>query len=263
MGYQLLNAGDAGRAAATPLGSADKVLQTLLLFRPGLPVRVTDASIRLGVSRSSAHRLLTALESRGFVRQDAATKTYYIGEELFGFAGALTRDAALETIAFQPLHRLAERLRETVHVAVLSGTKATFVGSVEGLEVFHVSARTGSSFPAHTTACGKVLLAELTLGELRGRYTSEAMLEGGRPRAIRSWSALLNELELVRRNRFATNFEESERNVHELAVPVRDASGRARAGLSLTAPSLRFKRYKIPAYVSELAETAQRISERL
>lgn len=243
--------------------SAEKVLEALLLFQPGLPVRVTDASTHLGISRSSAHRLLVALESRGFVHQDLATHAYLIGKALRLFSASLSRYAFFETAAASDLHQLTCLLRESVHIAVLDDCNATFVASAESSEQLHVSARSGSSFPAHATACGKVLLSELDIAELRRRYHSPDNFAGGRPRAIKSWSQLISELDHVRGSGFATNFEESEHNVGELAVPIRDQSGSCHGALSLTAPTIRFKRYKIETYVRELQRVAGDIGTKL
>jgi len=62
--------------AENALESVDKVLKLLMFFKEGHPIRVTDAGNRLGVARSTAHRLLSTLERRGFVIQDPTTRSY-------------------------------------------------------------------------------------------------------------------------------------------------------------------------------------------
>jgi DNA-binding IclR family transcriptional regulator len=241
------------------LASADKILQVLLIFDNGLPVRVTDASRELGVSRSSAHRLLATLESRGFVRQDAATRAYLPGEALVRLSRSLGRDTSLERAAQDEIEKLAGRLRESVHVAVLDGAKVGFVVWADGLEEPRTGSRIGTSFPAHTTASGKVLLSELPIRSLRALYAIEAF----EPKAdcgISSWSSLLTVLDDVRLRGYASNLQESERGINAVAVPIKDNAGAVYGALTVIGPAFRFKRHKFAAYAVEMTATAHRIA---
>src|ERR1700722_11312461 len=81
------------------LESVDNVLRLLMLFGDGHPVRVVDASAALGVARSTAHRLLTTLEHRGFVRQDPMTRAYLVGDTLVHFGRSVSWDKRLAEVA--------------------------------------------------------------------------------------------------------------------------------------------------------------------
>jgi DNA-binding IclR family transcriptional regulator len=241
-----------------PLGSVDNVLRLLLLFRGGRPVRVTDASRELAVSRSTAHRLLATLAFRGFVRQDRTTRAYLVGDALVDLGRSVSREAELEAIAHPEMEMLARKLRETIHLGVLQGTSAAYVACVESVETLRTGSHVGTSFPAHATACGKALLAELSARELRARYTGESFATG-RKNAIRSWDGLLAALDAVRANGYATNVEETEPGVNALAVAIKDGEGRVYGALTITGPSSRFRRRKMEPYARELARAAERI----
>jgi DNA-binding IclR family transcriptional regulator len=244
------------------LSSVDNVLALLLAFRAGRPIRVTDASAQLGVSRSTAHRLLITLEQRGFVRQDQMTRAYLVGDALVELGRTVTCDPQLESIALPAMERLARRLGETIHLGILDGTNTRYLACVESAETLRTGSHVGTSFPAHRTACGKALLAELEIGELRSRYAHEKLAPSRRG-AIASWNELLRALEHVRKAGYATNFEESENGVNALAVVIRRDDGTAFGALTLTGPSLRLKRYKMKAYARELEEAATQIRANL
>ncbi len=117
------------------LSSVDCALRLLMVFRAGTPVRVTDASAELGVSRSTAHRLLTTLEQRGFVRQDNISRAYLVGDTMVALASTMTRNPQLENAALPEMKRLAQRVEETIHLGVLEGTSVRYLVSVESQKI--------------------------------------------------------------------------------------------------------------------------------
>jgi len=105
-------------------------------------------------------------------------------------------------------------------------------------------------FPAHHTTAGLLLPAEPSDEELEEAYPPERYAD--RPDLDR----LRAELAKVRRNGFALNQGRSERGVVAIGVPVRDPDGRALAGLSLSMPSCRYDRHRLPSLVSALSRAA-------
>lgn len=245
-----------------PLNSVDNVLKLLLLFRAGHPIRVAEASDALGVARSTAHRLLTTLEYRGFVRQEPQTRAYLVGDALVDLGRSVIREVELERVAIPELTGLVEKLRETAHVAVLRGANTNFIASVESPETLRTASHVGTTFPAHATASGKVLLAALSDDELRKLYAVER-IERLRRNTVNSWSELRSALAEVRKHGYATNYEESESGVNAIAVAIRDAAGKVHGALTVTGPSSRFRRDKMALSVRECMRSAERIASLL
>jgi DNA-binding IclR family transcriptional regulator len=233
-----------------------------MIFELGRPVRVTDASNVLSVSPSTAHRLLTTLESRGFVHQDPVTRAYLLGDAFVRLSRSLGRDAHLESAAETEIGDLAVRLRETVHVGLLRGAKASIIASAVGVEVPHIISRVGTSYPAHLAASGKVLLADLDLAALRSVFINETFATN-RSYAITSWSSLVSALDDVRRKGYATSFQEVERGVNAVAVPIKGHSGFLYGSLTVSGPSYRLKRHKMWAYAKEMRGAAERVAKKM
>jgi IclR family transcriptional regulator, acetate operon repressor len=245
-----------------PIGSVDSALQLLKIFSAQKAVRIADASREIGVARSTAHRMVQQLQYRGFVSQDPETRMYVAGPELVRMALSVVRQLDLRTIAMPVMQRLEHSLGETVHVAELRGSDIFFLHSVESARSVRVGARTGMTMPAHGTAVGKVLLADLDPDQLRVALPT-ARLKALTPRTLTSRKDLEKELATVRERGYATNFGESESDVHSIAVPIRDSSGRVRAGLAIAAPPARLTEEMVSDVAKELSVGASEIGESL
>ena len=136
------------------------------------------------------------------------------------------------------LERLSEQLQETVHLLIREGADVRFVDGIESARALRVTSRTGMLLPAHCTAGGKALLAELDPEALRELYPTPT-LPGLTPRSVRRRADLERELVSVRQRGFATNVGESEDDVTAVGVAVRDHRGRQRAAIAVALPSVR------------------------
>src|SRR5215212_8391310 len=153
-----------------PIESVDNALQVLLLLGEKPKLRLTDVSQYLGVASSTAHRLLAMLQYRGFVRQEAATRSYVPGPTLDKLAFGLLRRLDVRTRARPLLEQLNAELQETVHLGRLEGANVHFIDSIESPRAVRVGSRLGRSMPAHCTSNGKAMLATLTDAELTALY---------------------------------------------------------------------------------------------
>jgi DNA-binding IclR family transcriptional regulator len=212
-----------GAAPQYPIDSVDNALRILLLFRERPNLRQTDVSRYLGVASSTAHRLLAMLQYRGFVRQDAATRSYISGPALDELAFEMLRRLDVRTIARPILERLNAELQETIHLGRLEGSDVHFIDSIESRRALRVGSRLGRSMPAHCTSTGKVLLAQLTEEELLRLYPDEHLVKLT-PRSIGTRSELLKALTGIRARGYATSAEESEEGVRSLAVALHSSN---------------------------------------
>jgi DNA-binding IclR family transcriptional regulator len=227
-----------------PVESADNVLRLLLLLAERRLVRVTDAAEYLGVARSTAHRLLGALSYREFAVQDAR-KAYRPGPAFDQFVHIRPSTQDLRSLLHRHVEWLHGELGETCHLMVLEGNGTRFIDCVEGTHALRIGSRVGMLLPAHRTSGGKALLAELSAEQLDDLYPRDLTGSPAGP-AVRQ-ATLRRQLTTVRRRGYATNFEESERGIVAVGACVRDAAGRAVAGLAVAVPSVRCPRSNVPA----------------
>lgn len=234
------------------LASVDRALQILELLGERRALRVMDVADHLGVARSTAHRLLTALLHRRFVVQDAA-KLYHRGPA-FAAAGFSKGRVALVRSAVRPhLEELCAIVDETCHLVVLEGNGARFIDGVESRQVLRVGSRIGMLLPADTTAAGKTLLAELPSADFFALYPRG--LPGLRHELAKR-ASLQRELAVVRKRGYATNFDESEKGVTAVGVTLRDSAGLAVASMAVASPTARCPRHRVESLASALRTAA-------
>jgi DNA-binding IclR family transcriptional regulator len=251
-----------GQRPAYPIESVDKALGLLLLLRERRALTVSEASRELGVAASTAHRLLAMLQYRGFVAQDPATRAYTLGPVLAELGLAAVRGMDIRAQARPIMERLVSEVGETVHLGVLRGTEVLFLESVESARALRVADRTGMTLPAHASAVGKALLAGVPVEQLRVLYPDDR-LPAYRPNTITERDELERVQASVRERGYATNADESEAGVSGVAAPVRDSSGRARAALTVSAPTSRLSEEQVATIAPATIRAANEIGARI
>ena len=246
--------------ATYPIHSLAKGLDLLLLFKGAdAAVRLSDASRSLGVSISTAHRLLGMLKSRGFVRQDPKTRAYFPGNKLFELTQALFDETALYRAARDEMDRLVKRVDELAVLAVLRGSEAHFIALVEGPTSRVGPFPEGLARPAHATAAGKMLLSQLSPAEFRKVYSRATSLATLTTTTIARRGLLERELAEIRSNGFAMSAEETRPGCHAVAVLIRSTHGKIHGALSLLSVPERMPSARILWLVNELRLSAATI----
>jgi DNA-binding IclR family transcriptional regulator len=191
---------------------------------------------RAGLPRTTVHRISRALEDEGFVSVDAATGRLQLGPGLLRLAVASRRD--LRTVIGPYLERLSREINETVDLGVLDGMHVLFIAqhAAPSRDLMAVS-RVGARFPAHCTATGKVLLANLPPEELRRRLPKKLEIPARHTAFTRE--TLLRELEEIRRTGVGFDREEHRQGICGVGVAVTDVDGSALA-ISVPMPAARF-----------------------
>jgi DNA-binding IclR family transcriptional regulator len=251
-----------GNGPTYPISSVDNALRLLLMFRDHKRLRVSDAASSLNVAGSTAHRLLAMLVHYDFVRQESDLRVYVPGPALLEMGLAAVRNLDIRTLARPILADLAARVDETVHIVQLEGGKIRYLAGAEGSRPLRVADRTGQLMPAHDTATGKALLAELTpsqLDELIPTVSSPQLEEG---LTMQERADLDAELDQVRARGYAVNLRRAE-DILSVAVVVRDRRDVAVAAINASAPAKRMTQRQQMAVVRQLHAAAVQLEELL
>lgn len=232
---------------AYPIESVDRALTVILAFEETDTLTITEISKVLGVSRSTAYRLLNVLEHRGFVRQDKRTKAFQGGPALLRVGLAAVRRSDLRMTLRPVLERVVAEVDETAHLVVLEGRDAFFMDCVEGSKMVRATPRVGTSLPAHVTSAGKVLLANLPSAKLDEILAGE--LGAVTRRSKVSPTSLRRELAKVRKQGFALNDGESEVGLRAVAalVPAAVAATAVDVAITVAGPSERLDDKRVKA----------------
>jgi DNA-binding IclR family transcriptional regulator len=160
-------ADDAGSDPGAGVKSARRAVELLEAFGTDHAwLSLTDLHQQTGIPRSSLHGLLRTLRDVGWIEADEAGTRFRLGvRALIVGTAYLDRDPVIP-YATDALERLREQVGYTVHYARLMGAEIVYLETRESRNSGHLVSRVGRTLPAHATALGKALLAELSDGEL-------------------------------------------------------------------------------------------------
>jgi IclR family acetate operon transcriptional repressor len=221
---------------------------------------LADLVRSVGLNKTTAYRLLTALEAEGLVERGAGDG-YRLGPELVALGGRALGAADLREAAREELTALAKKTRETAHLEVRVGAETLILDEVMGSHRVGTTPSLGTRWPAHATSTGKVLLAALGASDLDAVLL--APLPALTPRTITGKAALRRELRRVRERGYATGIEELEPGFMAVAVPVHARDGQVVAAVGIDGPRVRLDPERLAAIARTLPPYAARISERL
>jgi DNA-binding IclR family transcriptional regulator len=190
---------------------------------------------QLGLARSTAHRILNALEEEHFVAVQQPRGRYRIGPEISRLAKSGDRDLANQIRPF--LLDLSREINETVDLSFLDGDRITFIDQIVAPNMLSVVSGVGLSFPLHCTAPGKAILASLPAKKVAALLGSE--LPSLTPKTITSMPELRAELARVSLSGVAYNHEEHHLGICAVGCIIGEFSGTLLA-LSVPVPSHRF-----------------------
>jgi IclR family acetate operon transcriptional repressor len=232
--------------------AVDRALDLLeALAAAGAPLGVSALAHATGLPVGTIHRLLRTLAARGFVRQEAS-REYALGPALFRVGHAGTR--AIAAPAGPYLARLVELSGETANLAVLEGDHVVYVAQVPSAHRLRMFAEVGRRVLPHSTAVGKVLLADCP-ADVAAAVVRRTGLPAHTPNTITDPAAFAAELDRVRARGWAVDDEEEENGVRCFAVPVRDG-GRVIAAMSVSGPAARFDGADLDRLVTGMREIA-------
>lgn len=235
------------------IDSVDHALHLAQLLQHEGSLGISEAAERLGVARSTAHRLMAMLVYRDFAEQ-GDDRRYRPGAVLRVPEAKPTATALLRRAAMPRMEVLVGRINESVNLQVLVGTEVRFVLTVESDQVLRVGDRAGKVLPAHHASGGRVLLAALPDDEVQLLYAGRDDVDVPQ---------LLTELATVRKRGFAVNDGRTERGVTAVGVGIPEPDGAPVAALTVALPSARFSRADLPMYVSALRGAARGIERDL
>jgi DNA-binding IclR family transcriptional regulator len=205
-------------------------LDVLDCFTDADELGVSDIARKLGVAKSTAHRLLTSLCARGLAERNAETGQYRLGMHLFELGQLAATRMRLRRAALPLLEELRQISGWTVHLAIPAGADVLYVERLETLRDMPVMLSVARRQPSHRTSCGKAMAAyDPEFARARRAAGFPALTEVG----VCSANDFDRELAEVRRRGVATNRGEVRSGLSSVAAPVLDASGRACAAVSL------------------------------
>lgn len=217
--------------------SAGKALALLDAFSGQLTVLgVTALAARAEIPKSTAHRLLNVLVARGYVRRSG--DRYCLTEHMFEIGNQVRscRPSGIRELATPYLGELFAETRQTVQLAMLSGTDVLYLDKVAGRDAAPCLTTIGSRRPVYATGLGKALVA--FAGPEAIQENLRVQFQRFTPYTRTTAAQFVRCIDQVRQDGIATDHEELRRGVNCVAAPIIDPrTGRSVAAISICSTS--------------------------
>jgi DNA-binding IclR family transcriptional regulator len=260
---------DAGGAATSGTQAVDRALAIVAAIGDARPEPgLAELSAALDLHKTTAFRLLGALERAGFVARDAERQVYRLGPTLIRLGAQARRAAGLHEAARPVLESLAAAVGETATLEVLVGAEVLILDEAHGHHLLGSSPEIGTRWPAHAASTGKVLLAAARHEDGAAAHAPRAPRLAARlarvaPNTITSHARLDRELDAVWARGWAVGDEEIEEDFVAVAAPIRNGEGRVVAAISVGGPKARLDRARIAQLAGLVRRAAATVSDRL
>lgn len=243
--------------------SVDRALEILdILQSEPQGMGVSRLADRLGVSKSTAHRLLQSLLKKDFVQQNEENQRYYLGLRLMQLGQIVANQLDIRQIASPFMHRLVEKSGETAHLVIREGSEIVYIDKIESSATIRMFSNIGKRAPMHCTGVGKAILAYLPkekidwIIEQKGlpRFTSNTITDR---------EELFEHLREIRLRGYSIDDEEHEEGIKCAAAPILNSKGEVVAGISVAGPIMRVNKSSIDRIAKEVLQASKGISRAL
>ena len=222
------------------------------------PIALGELADRLGLTRSTTHRLASALVDRRYLRF-VPRSGYSLGPKLLELGFRVRDELDLPRVAAPQLERLALLTEDTVHLGILDRSRVLYLDKIAGKRRINISSRVGELQPVHSTGLGKALILDHD-EESWGNFFRAENSSQRTPDSLAKW---LERMRTYARTGYAFDLEENEDQIRCVAAPIRDVAGRIIAAISVSSAAQYMNDQRMQTLTTDVVETARRISEDL
>lgn len=235
--------------------AVERALDILLCFTDTTELGLSEIANRIGLHKSTVHRLLASLEHKGFVLRDPQSDKYRLGFRIWELSANLTQSDDPAVILLPEMEQLRDQLGETISLYVRDGLERIRIQAVQSNQPIRRVAPVGVRLSLAVGASSKVLVA----------YADEQVLQ--QLLSTPDWPHWINkqqyveQLEDIRRKGYATSVEEREIGAAAVAAPIFNRQGQVIAALSVSGPSNRLTPEKMEEFSGAVMEAAARMGK--
>jgi len=256
---------DGSRAPKVPAADATlRILSHLATLRG--PAPAASIATALDLPRSTVYHLLATLVEHGYVVHLPEERRYGLGVAAFELSSGFSRQQPLARLGAPLVAGLVDTVAESGHLAVLHGRDVLYLVEERAPRRPSLVSDVGVRLPAHLTATGRAMLAELPAAQVRALYPdASAYAPGAAGEASGAWSLrrLRTVLAEVREHGFAAEDGEVTAGLASVGVAVLDHTGWPAAAIAVTFPVERADESRRAALVAEVDRAATELSRRI
>jgi DNA-binding IclR family transcriptional regulator len=254
--------GDNAPETAPAGGGAQTLLRGLDVLEAvaDQPLTATELAEKLGLTKSTAHRLASALVDRGYLAA-AARSGYRLGPRMLALGHRAAEQADIIQLARPHLESLGALTEDTVHLGVPDAdhTSALYLDKIAGRRRINISSRVGERQPLTCTGLGKALILDHTEAWWAQRFAQD-QAEGAPHADAAQWT---ERMRAYAQGDYAFDLEENEDRIRCVSAPVRDAAGKIVAAISVSSAAQYMDDARMAQLITDVRDAAAAISRDL
>lgn len=224
-------------------------------------MKLNEIATQAGLEQSTAHRIITALHSVGFLSRDPGSRRYHLGPLLFELFTTAFPHFNIREICLPSMRALAERLGDTVYLTVRSGFDGVCIERCEGsYPIRTCTVEVGQHRPLGIGAGNLALLSALVDMEVRvileqaaANYTAIGLSE----------KDVLSRIEKARATGYIYQDAETSSEVKAIALPIKGRTGHPFGAISMTAINARMPPDRAQLVLAEMREEITKIEQKI
>lgn len=221
-------------------------------------IGLADLATRLGLTRSTTHRLAAALVERQYLNF-LPREGYVLGPKLLELGFKAQQQKDLPRVARPHLETLAADTEDTVHLGVLDKGRALYLDKIPGRRRIEISSRVGERQPIRSTGLGKAMILDETEAQWAEMFDQEEAIS----RSALDRETWLSRMREYARDGHAFDLEENEDRIRCVAAPIRDVAGRIVGAISLSSAAQYMDDHRMASLPQQVRATAEAISREL
>ena len=242
--------------------AVERALHIMGCFDSEHPERgISEIAEAVGLHKATAHRIVTTLVNYGYLERVADDQKYRLGLELANLGFKVIRRMDLRREALPYMQQLVQEWDETCDLSIFDQGRVFYIEVLQGNQALTIAAAVGQWLPAHCTASGKLFLAHIPSEELDTILSQP--LEAFSDNTITSPDEIRRQLEIIRNQGYAVDYEEYELGIYALAAPICNRDGNVIAAIGSPSPTQRMTQERISEMAIAFKEAARSISQRL
>lgn len=196
---------------------------------------LSEIARRIGVSRSSAFRLVHTLQRLGYLEREGESKIYRLGSRVMSLGYSFLASKDIAELARPELQRLRGETRCSTHLGILEGRDVLYIARHAAHKPVSASIAVGARLPAHATSMGRILLAYSPPAAVRDLF-AHATLTRYSERTPVTLAALEAMLAEDRRRGYVISHSSFESGVASIAAPLFNARNEIAGAINVSSP---------------------------
>lgn len=222
---------------------------------------LSEMARRIGVSRSSAFRLVHTLQRLGYLEREDETKNYRLGARVMSLGYSFLASKDIAELARPELQRLRTATRCSTHLGILDGADVIYIARFAAHKPVSAMIAVGARVPAHATTMGRIILAYKPAAYLTEHFAGRTLAKFTE-QTPQTLDALVTALEADRRRGYVISHSSFEAGIASIAAPLFDAKGEVIGAINVSTPENAIDAAAFDTEVREaLQAAARRISE--